>query len=395
MPDEPSGLEPSTTWLPRNLLLLPYALRRAGLPVSTGQTLDWADALTRIDLGRREDVYHASRALLTTGVEHHRLFDILFDKLFGAASVMAPGRTRKPRPRPSKAEPVLVSYMAARPQAAEVEIEDRDRRGTYSSVDRLQTKSFGAMSADELDHVKRLLHTFRWDAALRKTRRFEVASRGESLAMRRVLASAARHAGHPLELPRRRRKEKERPIVLLVDISGSMERYSRIFLHFFYAMAHAFRDVEAFAFGTRLTRLTDALRLKNVDRAVQEASESIVDFAGGTRIAESFGAFNRQWGRRVLGRGAIVLVLSDGWERGSARNLGIELATIAKRCHRLIWMNPHLAREGYAPRVEGMHAALPYLDDFLPLDSLKDIRDLAAHLAHLPKRKGSRSGILR
>jgi len=376
----------------RNLLMLPYLLRRAGVPVSTGQTLSWLDALTRVELGDRSQVYHASRALLTTSVEHFRIFDLFFAKLLAAPDVMAPGKKRRPRAQRRKAEPALLSYMAdkLRPFEAETELEDRDRRGSYSAAERLQSRSFGAMSERELEQVKRLIQDFRWQAIYRKTRRFEVAARGQSLAMRRVLASAARHGGHALELPRLRRKEKQRPIVLLADISGSMERYARLVLHFFCALTHAYKNVEAFAFGTRLTRLTPALRLKNVDRAVAEASGQIHDLAGGTRIGQCLSSFNRRWAGRTLGRGAIVVILSDGWDRGDTALLTRELSFIARRCHRLIWLNPLLARQGYEPRAQGMAAALPYLDDFLPLDKLRDISDLAKHLAKLQPGRGSR-----
>ena len=370
----------------RNLLVLPYALRRAGIPVSTAQTLDWVEALTRIELGEEKQVYHASRALLTTSVAQHRLFDLLFRKLLAAPSIAAPARKRRPRPAPRKAEPVLISYMAGRARELEVEMEDRDRRGTYSATERLESRSFGAMSDEELQQVKRWIEDFRFAAAFRKTRRFEIAARGESLAMRRLLASAARHAGHPIELPWRRRKEKQRPLVLLVDISGSMERYARLFLHFFCAMTRSFKQVESFAFGTRLTRVTDALRLKNIDRAVEEASGQLHDLAGGTRMGECLAAFNDRWARRLLGRGAIVMILSDGWDRGDRALLAREIQALARRSYRLIWLNPLVARSAYEPRVGGMEAALPYLDDLLPIDNLRDLRDLARHLQRLPSR---------
>ena len=207
------------------------------------------------------------------------------------------------------------------------------------------------------------------------------------LHLRRILRDAAKHDGTPLKLRRLRPKIKQRPIVLLADISGSMDKYSRLLLHFFYAAVQGLEEVECFVFGTRLTRITQHLRVRNVEIAVEQAAREILDWAGGTRIGDSLAAFNRQWSRRVLRRGAVVIVASDGWERGDAGRLRREMRYLNHRCHRLIWLNPHLGHPEYQPLVEGMAAALPYVDDFLPVHNLRSLRDFAAALESLPARR--------
>jgi uncharacterized protein with von Willebrand factor type A (vWA) domain len=176
---------------------------------------------------------------------------------------------------------------------------------------------------------------------------------------------------------------KERPFVLLADVSGSMDKYARLVLQFFYSVSHSLRHVECFVFGTRLTRITPQLKLKNIDRAIDEAAREVFDWAGGTRIGDSLKAFNQQWSRRVLRRGAVVLIISDGWERGDVSALTQEMRYLQHRCHRLIWLNPLSGRDTYRPTVEGMAAALPYVDDFLPIHNLQSLSELAQHLAKL------------
>jgi uncharacterized protein with von Willebrand factor type A (vWA) domain len=207
-----------------------------------------------------------------------------------------------------------------------------------------------------------------------------------------MLREAAKHGGAVIHLSHWSRKIKQRPLVLLADVSGSMERYSRILLQFFYGMSHSLERVESFVFGTRLTRITPQLQLRNVDRALDGACAEVVDWAGGTRIGECLRDFNQEWSRRVLSRGAVVIVVSDGWERGDAALLAREMRYLHHRCHRLIWLNPLLGTPGYQPLVEGMAAALPHVDDFLPVHNLDSIQALAAHLAALPERRSGRRG---
>jgi uncharacterized protein with von Willebrand factor type A (vWA) domain len=198
---------------------------------------------------------------------------------------------------------------------------------------------------------------------------------------------AARHGGVPARLHWQRRKLKQRPLVLIADISGSMEKYARLLLQFGYSVTRSLRRVECFVFGTRLTRITDELRLRNIDRAVDSAAREVVDWAGGTRIGASLHSFNRRWARRVLGRGAVVLLISDGWEQGEPGTLAHEMRFLQHRCHRLIWLNPLLGRATYRPLVSGMREALHYVDDFMPIHNLQSLSELAAHIEQLDGRR--------
>jgi hypothetical protein len=370
-----------------NILIFPRLLRGAGLPVSPEQSLEFAQSLTLVDIGSREQVYHAARSLLVTRYEHLELFTTIFNRFWQSVSGSASGQPRTmPRAprhkRPSTAVPLMI-LMAQKAGENDPEQEVADKAGSYSSAELIQSKTFGAMTLEELETTKRLIQEMRWDIIQRRTRRRVADRKGSSLHLRQVMRSAAQYGGIPLRLAWQKRKVKQRPFVLLADISGSMEKYSRLTLQFFYSVSHSFREVECFVFGTRLTRITPQLKLKNIDVAIEEASHQVWDWAGGTRIGDSLYAFNRQWSRRVLRRGAIVLIISDGWDRGETSRLKQEMRYLQHRCHRLIWLNPLLGRPTYEPQVEGMTAALPFIDDFLPIHNLQSLTELSRHLALL------------
>jgi uncharacterized protein with von Willebrand factor type A (vWA) domain len=370
-----------------NVLLFGRLLRRAGLPVTFGQTLAFARALEWIDLGDRDQVFHAARSLLVFRAQDLRLFATLF-ALFWRREGGGPDlRRRVARPWVRRQPAALARLMAARADEGEPAIDVADRSGTFSAHEVLQQKDFAEMTEEELAAVRRLIDDRRWEMTRRRSRRLVSAARGERLHLRRVLREAARHGGVALRLHRLRRKVKQRPVVLLADVSGSMERYTRLVLQLFYSMRQSLHHVECFVFGTRLTRITRQLELRNPDRALEAASREVLDWAGGTRIGESLAAFNRRWARQMLRRGAVVVVVSDGWERGDVSELVRELGHLARRCHRLIWLNPHVGRPGYAPEVEGMAAALPFVDDFLPAHDLRSLAALAELLIDLPARR--------
>jgi uncharacterized protein with von Willebrand factor type A (vWA) domain len=371
-----------------NILTLVNLLRQAGLAVSTDQVGEFASALTWVNIGEREQVYHAARCLLVSRYEHLRLFETLFNA-FWRAQHETPHSAGQKAPRAprhdSDHQPVLVTYMASKARPTDPELDVADKTATYSDLEVLQQKDFSLMTPEELEAVKRLIQNMRWQACFRRTRRKVADDSGETLHMRRVMASAARHSGVPLMLAWQSRKIKQRPIVLIADISGSMEKYSRLVLQFFYSLSQSLKNVECFVFGTRLTRVTTQLKLKNIDRAVNEAAREVVDWSGGTRIGESLSTFNKQWGRRVLHRGAIVIIVSDGWERGDVDNLRAQMRYLQLRCHRLVWLNPLMGKVTYQPVVEGMAAALPYVDDFLPVHNFQSLSTLAARLAAMSR----------
>ncbi len=373
-----------------NLLHLPRMLRLAGLPVSLEQTLSFARALEWLDLSRRHQVFYTARALLVTRHESLRLFETIFNsfwRLVKDGSTATPRKTpRAPRHDSARQRPFdVVSYMAYKARRFNTEIEVADRAGTASAEEVLQHKSFSEMTPEELARVRRLIHELRWRASERRTRRYVSGARGEVVDLRRALRQVARTGCVPPRPAWRGRKIKQRPIVLLADISGSMVATSRLILQMFFGITQSLRQVECFTFGTRLSRITSQLKIRNIDHALQEASQEVLDWSGGTRIGDSLGAFNRQWSRRVLRRGAVVLIVSDGWERGDVKRLAAEMRYLKHRCHRLIWLNPLAGQAAYRPRVSGMAAALPYVDDFLPIHNLDSLEQLAEHLRSLPE----------
>jgi uncharacterized protein len=373
-----------------NLLLFPRALQTAGVAVSLDQTLAFLRALAVLGLHDRDPVYHAGRALLVTRQADLAVYDAVFAQFFRSPGSPPPwGRAEGPSlpPQPERKKPVNVaSYMAVKARFLEEaveEVEVVDRSGTWSAQEQLTAKDFAAMTPEELAAVRRLIQALHFVPFHRKTRRQVADPRGRTLDLRRALRSAARAGGVPLTLPRKSPKSKQRPVVLIADVSGSMEKYSRLVLQLFYSMSHALGRVESFVFGTRLTRITPQLALRNIDQAIDQAAREILDWGGGTRIGESLRTFNRRFARRVLGRGAVVLILSDGWERGDSALLGREMRYLNHRCHRLIWLNPLLGGQGYEPKTAGMVAALPFVDDFLSVHNVDSLEALGRHLGNL------------
>ncbi len=378
-----------------NVVLFGRLLRQAGLPVSPDQTRAFGRALDWIDVGSREQVFHTARSFLVTRQEDLRLFAVIFELFWSAHSQGT--ELRLPRRQPPKADlerrSDLFELIAGRADADAPEVEVGDRAGSFSAAEVLRHKDFSELSEAEREEVRRHIRDIRWRVSRRRSRRLVPNRRGGRLHLRRVLRDAAKHDGTPLRLRHLSRKIKDRPIVLLADISGSMEKYSRLLLHFFYGAIQGLREVECFVFGTRLTRITEHLRVRNLEIAVEQAAREILDWSGGTRIGGSLAAFNRHWGRRLLRRGALVIIVSDGWERGDVSELRREMRYLSHRCHRLIWLNPHLGHPEYQPLVEGMAAALPFIDDFLPVHNLRSLQDLAQALDALPERRGSRAAV--
>ncbi len=374
-----------------NLVLFVRALRRAGLKVSQEQSAAFVQALGWVDLGARDQVFHAARALLVSRREDLELFRTVFDHFWLGIEEPAADRPPAFAPRldPARGQRFSFSFMAGRPRHADPGVEVSDRAETFSPEETLRRRDFAQLTPEEAHEIQRLIRETRWQVCERRTRRHVPDRRGRRIHLRRALRDAARLDGAPARLRWLRRKVKQRPMVLLADISGSMESYARLVLQFFYSAAHSLDRVEAFVFGTRLTRITGQLRLRQVDRALDQAARQVVDWSGGTRIGDSLAEFNRRWGRRVLRRGAVVLIVSDGWERGDVALLREEMARLRRHCYRLIWLNPHLGRAGYEPLVEGMAAALEHVDDFLPIHNLHSLRALSRWLARLPARRGS------
>lgn len=365
-------------------------LRALGIPIGVDQAVSFAESFHWIQPFSRPQVYHAARATLVHRKEYLQLFDQAFSEFWEAqAPVAQPQPTpQAPRHRPEDFQrTTLVSFMAerAKRQAEDIDVTDRTETGT--ATEWLQRKDFATLTEDELGALRRSMASLRWDFSRRESHRLVKSRRGRQLDHRETLRRASKVGGVVVEIRRRQRKEKPRPLILIADVSGSMELYSRIVLQFFHGLSHALEGTEAFVFGTRLTRLTDALRLRDVDLALDAVSDEVADFAGGTRIAECLRDFRISWGPKVLRRGAVVVVISDGCETGSVEQLVREVKALQRACYRLIWLNPRLGQRHYEPKVRGMAAALPHVDDFLPIHNFESLRQLRDHLARLPKRK--------
>jgi uncharacterized protein with von Willebrand factor type A (vWA) domain len=251
--------------------------------------------------------------------------------------------------------------------------EDIERSETWSGDEVLRKKDFEQFSYEELQEARELIAKMRWRLGERRTRRLRASRHGRQLDLRQTLRRSLRTDGEPVTLARRRPRMKPRPLVILCDISGSMALYSRLLLHFVHTVSNGLQNVETFLFGTRLTRITRYLAYRDVDDAIAHVTRNVQDWSGGTRIGDSLRTFNRQWSRRVLGRGAVVLIISDGWDRGDVKVLSEEMARLHRNCHRLIWLNPLLGHEDYRPVTAGMRAALPYIDAFLPANNLDSL----------------------
>jgi uncharacterized protein with von Willebrand factor type A (vWA) domain len=362
-----------------NLLVFGRLLRALGLEVHMGRLLDAAAALPHIDLGVRDDVYHTCRTLLVHRREDLVIFDRAFEMFWsGRGRSLLDARLVDER-RPEEGEPAAArSFIEMTGDALGGQAAAGALR-TWSDAAALAEKDFAEFTVDEVDLARAALDRLIWSPGTRKTRRW-VAGRGARVDLRRALARSVRTGGDPFKLPRRRRRRRVRPIVLLCDVSGSMERYSRMLLHFAHSLGQRHRRVEVFLFSTELTRITTELRTRGLDTAVSDAARAVPDWSSGTRIGESLRALHQRWMRRVLHGGPVVLLISDGWDRGDPALLREQVARLQRSCHRLIWLNPLIGTADYAPLTRGLQAALPYVDDFLPARTLTNLADLALHL---------------
>ncbi len=371
----------------QNLLLFARLLRGLNIPVTPTQILDLVEALTQIDLRVRAQARDAARAVLVNRQEHLELFDEAFDLFWRARerqelSRFNLGELLQQTPQGEIQYRLVQANREQKDDRQYLEQEPHvEKIYTYSSAEALRSRDFATMTEYELQQVKEFMQQLLWSPAERRTRRRVPAANGDLLDLRRSMRQNVRYGGEPLVLARRRRKTERRPIIALADISGSMDRYSRVLLQFLFSITHALDRVEAFVFSTRLTRITRHLRRRDIDKALERTAGAVDDWAGGTRIGEAVRAFNFDWARRVCGQGAIVLVISDGWDRGDPQMLEQEMDRLHRSCHRLIWLNPLLGSPSYEPLTRGIKAALPHTDDFLPVHNLISLEQLANVLA--------------
>ncbi|HKW08719.1 MAG TPA: VWA domain-containing protein [Candidatus Dormibacteraeota bacterium] len=382
---------PDTDLLPR-LGAFARLLHDAGLEAGPRRLTDATRALGVIDLKRRDDFHNALRSVFVSRKEDIPTFEAAFDLFWSppdprASAGLIPGRTRSLPLSPERAH-IWANALGLNTSQMNREQEPQEFPASssgYSAEELLRHKDFEEMTWQETEQVRRLLEQAPWRVAERRTRRLRP-SRAGSIDLRRSARHAIRSSGELMNLFRRKPRVRRRPLVLICDVSGSMERYSRLLMIFAHAIARR-EDLEAFVFSTRLTRITRLLRHRDLDRALDLVSKGVHDFSGGTRIGDALGEFNRRWARRVLGHGAVVLIVSDGWDRGDPRELVAELIHLRRSSHRLIWLNPLLGSRGYEPLTRGMAAALPHCDDFLAAHNVAALEDLGSLLASLDSRK--------
>jgi uncharacterized protein with von Willebrand factor type A (vWA) domain len=370
--------------------------------VTSGQIVELASSLEWVDVGRKEDFREAARCLLVRRREDLARFDEAFDAFWRVWTdrtvhgpealerlLQAQPRSSEERKPPERTAPAgnRSDRAGLRPvpdaKASEGEDEAEGEPvvlAVYSPQEILRHKDFALFNEEELSDARRFLADLRWNLVRRRSRRSRPNRRGRRLDVRRSIRRSVRYGGEMVDLARRGPKLKRRQLVLICDISGSMERYTRLLLHFLYSVEASVQQAEVFVFGTRLTRITRQLRDRNPDAALRAVGGQVQDWSGGTRIGDSLRTFNREWARRVLGRGAIVIIISDGWDRGDPAVLAAEMERLQRQAYRLIWLNPLLGAAQYRPLTQGIQAALPWVDDFLPVHNLHSLESLASLL---------------
>ena len=376
--------------LARNIMHFARALRATGLPVGPGKTLEAVQAADLIGLAPRHDFYWAMHAVFVERAAQRQVFDQAFrlfwrnpEELRRMMAVAAPTAAEKGEPEKisRRVADALSPDDPPKPQAEdEIEVE-LDATQTYSAMEVLQEMDFDSMSKEEVEEAKRVIAEMRLPIMEIPTRRFAADPRGAKIDMRATLRAGMRTSGAIMPLKYRRRVTRHPPLVVLCDISGSMSRYSRMFLHFVHAITNDRDRVHSFIFGTRLTNITRHLQYRDVDVALDRVANAALDWSGGTRIGESLVDFNRSWSRRVLGQGAVVLLITDGLDRGDVDGLEREIERLHKSCRRLIWLNPLLRFEGFRPEARGVRAILPHVDDFRTVHSLNSLSDIGAALS--------------
>jgi uncharacterized protein with von Willebrand factor type A (vWA) domain len=366
----------------RHVVTFGRVLREVGIEVGPGRVADAVRGLGAVDLTRQEDVYFTLRQTL---VSRHDELE-LFDRAFVAWFLRGPVAPLVRQNRVQHADRLVRGSLTTDEDADEPEPGDSPIELGASAHELLREKDFAEMSAEEFERCRRLIAAIAQTRPRRSSRRRAPDPRGDRLDLRRMARRSLRSGGDPVEQTWKSRKAVPRKLVVLCDVSGSMDAYSRALLLFLHAVVGAGRNVEAFAFGTRLTRLTPDLATRDPEAALARATANVVDWGSGTRIGASLKEFNDLYGRRALSRGAVVVVVSDGWDRDEPGLLGREMARLARAAYAVVWVNPLKGNPEYQPLAGGMRAALPFVDRFLPGHNLRSLEELAAVLAGIERR---------
>jgi len=391
--------------LAENIVHFARALRAAGIPVGPGSVLDALAAVRAAGVGGKEDFYWTLHTVFVKRHEHSVLFDQAFKIFFRKRgylerllAMMSPEMTGAPAQAetPQASQRVLDAlFQGAEKIEREKQEVELDARFTVSDREVLEKKDFAQMSAAEIaqakDAIKRMVLGF--DDV--KTRRLAPHPHGHRIDLRRTLRSSMKAGGAIIDLKYLGPKTRMPPVVALLDISGSMSQYTRLFLHFLHAVTDARKRVTTFLFGTRLTNITRAIRQRDPDDALAACSANVADWSGGTRIASSLHEFNKRWARRVLTQGAVVLLITDGLERDADDTLAFEIDRLHRSCRRLIWLNPLLRFHGFEARAKGVQTMLPHVDELRPIHNLDSMMELVRALSGAPVKGYDPKHILR
>jgi uncharacterized protein with von Willebrand factor type A (vWA) domain len=376
--------------LAANVVHFARVLRAAGVPIGTDKVVDAVQVLPRTGLSSRGDWHDTLAALFLTRHDQQPVFDEAFerfwrdpgleDRMRAALLPKVEGKTPSNAATGRVAEALARAVAPTAPRESPPEIAI-DATLTFSADERLRHVDFEKMTSAEWEMARQLVERIHLPVPEVRTRRHAPATRGATIDLAAMVRSMARNAGEITRIPRREPRMKPPPLVILCDVSGSMHRYTRMFLHFAHAIAASRPRVSTFLFGTRLTNVTRALLGRDVDEALARVSAMVSDWDGGTRIAASLAEFNRRWARRILGQNASVLILTDGLERDDPVALASEMTRLRRAAHRVVWLNPLLRYSGFEPRASGIAAMRPHVDKFLPMHDLATLEDLARELA--------------
>jgi uncharacterized protein with von Willebrand factor type A (vWA) domain len=384
-----------------NLMHFARCLRAAGLPIGPGKLLQAIEAVEAVGLANRRDFYWTLHAVFVNRRDQRELFDQAFhifwrnpDILKRMMALLLPSLKTDMKPEGPELSRRLAEALQTPntpnqgqnepQQPPEIEI---DATLTWSDRELIQTMDFEKMSAAEIAAAKSLIKRMTLPIMTVPTRRFELSPLGRRADLRATLRRTLRSGGDVIDLATKRRRQRHPPLVVLCDISGSMSRYSRMLLHFLHAVTNDRDRVHTFLFGTRLTNVTRYLRYRDIDIALEKVAGVVQDWSGGTRIGRCLRDFNQVWSRRVLGQGAVVLLITDGLDRDAGAGLGAEMERLHKSCRRLIWLNPLLRYEGFEPKSSGIRAIMPHVDDFRSVHNLQSLADLARVLDHVGPRR--------
>ena len=344
------------------------ALRSRGLVVTPDQTADMARSLRLVDLAKRDQVYAALRSLAITDSSHRVPYDEEFQKFFeGLRTPRIAEQHKSDLNKGSAAAPLIMPLKGQ--QAGET-----TERAGASAVEAIGDRDFADLDEGDLAEARRMVMSMRWEPTDVRTRRWVPDRHGHRPDMRRTLRTAVGPSGDMMPIEFRKRRNRQRPLIIIADISGSMERYSDLFLIFSHAAQRRLRHVEIFTFSTNLTRITEPLSKRDIKSALASVNQAVTDWSGGTQIGEALGEWNKAWSRRLARGGPVVLVLSDGWDCGDPEVLEGEMARLSRSVHKVIWLNPLAARPNYQPATRGMRAVVPYVDHLLPAASVNDLR---------------------